>query len=178
MKSTFYRKILDETTLEVDDSPEGSIEKLRQLQGVCRATCFDGEPIEFLCTQKRKISVTSTATKRGIKIKYNRSTYVLGEVTVENNKTVLKIYTVYDRFRYFVRLFCIGLSAVVGIFALLSAQPVVSVIGLLAAVVLLISLCVSACVSATSEKQTMQTDFEIMKAEVANRVQSIADWEK
>lgn len=171
MKSTFYRKILDETVLEAGDTPERTIEKLRQQQGVCRTADFDGDPIEFFCSKKGKISVSNIARKRP---EYDRSTYVLGEVTVENDKTVVKIYTVYDRLNYFVRLLCLGLSVVAGVLALLFAEGAVSVIGLLIAIVFSISLCVSS----FNEKQTMHTDFEIMKAEIANRVQAVADWEK
>ena len=100
MKSTLFTKIIDKTTYEVCGTREDVIDKLRQLQGVCRETISDDREIKFYCSEKGDIWISNPPKKH---IENEHSTKLFGKVVSENNKTYIKIYVTYDKLINFLK---------------------------------------------------------------------------
>ena len=64
MKSTIFAKIIDETTIEVQESFDVTVERLMQQQGICRVTDSYGRDLEFLCDKKGRVRVCHYSLRR------------------------------------------------------------------------------------------------------------------
>lgn len=99
-------KIIDEITIEVDESYQETISKLRQQNGKCSVTDSNQQNLMFYCSKKGKMGIVNADYfgRRHVYIDRfclnelrARTYYVMGKVLNENNKTVVKIYSVYSR---------------------------------------------------------------------------------
>lgn len=89
-----YGKVLDETVIEVNDTVKGTIEKFRQMCGNSYEQDCNEVTLEFSCSKKGIITVSNPASRHD----FGRSVFVVGEVAKHNEKTVVKMYSIYSRF--------------------------------------------------------------------------------
>lgn len=97
MKSNIFRQRFDEVTIEVEDSYQGTIDKLRGQMGVCSELDGENDPLLFTCSKKGKLRVDNYYYGPKNSSRF-RSYYVDGKVLEENGKTVVKIYSVHSNF--------------------------------------------------------------------------------
>ena len=89
MKSSFLNKILDETVLYVDDTVEGTIEKLQAQSGVCYTQDSSKQNIRFVCEDNGKFYIENAVSQRSDS--YYRTFYISGTVVEDDGKTAVKI---------------------------------------------------------------------------------------
>lgn len=176
MKSNLFVKVLDETTLELDESLKTTIGRLMAQSGKCRETDKEGDSLFFDCTEKGRLIVKP--------IGYGRSAhsdpiyFVRGEVFEENGKTKVSIYTVHDRtavfFRWIEILLCV--LAIVAHFLVLSIAEVPFEKQFLVLPTILIGTIVFLLYRIKNEKTYMPHNIDIMKNEIIKRVEAVKRW--
>ena len=174
MKSTFFNEILDETTIQVNDSYQDTINKLRLQNGLCRKTNFDEEKLRFKCSKKGKIIVDNNSLLSYIGgYKY----YAAGEVLVEDGKTVVKVYSINARYRViFHSLIAVLLTLLfIASFSLFILNR--SILRLLKTLCVFIFAAVDIW-GVISEVRRIGVNLDLMKDEIIKRVEAINHWEK
>ncbi len=177
MKSTFLTEIIDEVTIEVDGSYSETINKLRLQTGVCYVTDSNNTELLFKCSKKGEMSIENNVGKKNLL--NGRAYYVIGKVLVENDKTIVKVYSIYSRFDLLSRFFAVAVYLITSllyfIIKLKSGNPIsdknIFFALALGAFIAVISL------SSTKEIHNNTSDLEIMKNEIIKRVEAIKRWE-
>lgn len=180
MKSTIFTKVIDKTTLEVNESFKDTIDKLRAQQGVCRETDTEGNKLEFSCSKRGKLMVSNTreygSSSRSAN---NRMYYVYGKVIRDDEKTKVAIYTVHDRTVIYSRYFSIIFDFLYLIFTVimlfLYKAAIKEIILMFLAVVTLSIFPIV--FSSRLEQKYKEKDIEIMKNEIIKRVEAIKRWD-
>ena len=100
MKSTIFREILNEEFIEVNKSIHETIQCLYEQSGACYISKIDGIKMFFHCSKKGKISMESSFYRReGLFPIYS----VYGNVVSKNNKTYVRIFSVYKKSNVWIR---------------------------------------------------------------------------
>lgn len=177
MKSTYFTKIIDETTIEVDDSRQGTIDKLRQQNGVCYSTDGNQTELRFNCSKRGKISIDNNLSGRSID--GCRFYYVVGEVLSEKNKTVVKIYSIYRKDEWIFRILAILIYLVtIMLYFLIKLKSGSTISAADIFGVLLLGVIMTIFVfSSTKELEHRDTDLALMRDEVVKRVEAIKRWD-
>ena len=175
MKSTFFNEILVETTMQVNDSYQGAINKLRLQNGRCSNRGKNGEFFRFKCSVKGKMTIDNDVP---VIFVGGSKYYAAGEVLVEDKKTVVRVYSAHNRLRLAVRIFITFLFALL-LIAGIQTYPftnslLVAVLKILCIAVMLV--CDIVMIVKEGRKKT--TDLELMKDEIIKRVEAINHWEK
>ncbi len=178
MKSTIFKKIIDETTIEVNESFDVTVARLRQQQGMCRETDSLGIDLEFQCDKKGKLCICHFSRHRK-KREFNRIYCVSGEVVTENNKTKVKIYTIHNKYYLamsvifaiieFVLVLLYILSISFSIYEPSKKDILIAILGIFAVVYPLHR--------DSIERRNKDIDLEIMKNEIVKRVTAIDKWD-
>lgn len=186
MKSNIFKDVLEEITLEVNENKEETIAKLRLQMGFCSSQDSDDDQLFFWCTKKGKLGFFTQPTRESSPLPYfyyynmdSRIYSVRGKVLSENGKTVVKLYSVYNRLNSALRLIDLVTTFLVLalVFVIKGFTRVESPPGdLLKLVGALILAGVSTFIF-TSEKRNKYSDLELMKQEVINRVKAVDRWD-
>lgn len=175
MKSTIFTRIVDEGTIEVNDTLPGTIDKFRKMQGYCRETDSHDNGIGFQCNKKGKFWVGNIPTHSVYADNGDSRTRVRGQVMTENGKTVVKIYTVYQSHTKTAALIC---NVLIGL--LLCILFVILNVAFLSIVV--IPLCLLSFLYEIyyidKYKTYIDDDANILKNEVLNRIEAIHHWDE
>lgn len=111
MKSNWFRKVLKEEIVEIDDTVPGVIEKLRSLNSFATERDSNNELFQFICNKKGVFSIAHCFDCDKHKCQsahqWDREFYISGRVFSENGKTYIKYQHVNNKL--------IGLSVVLGI---------------------------------------------------------------
>ena len=92
MKVRRCERIIDTETIEIKaDLPE-TIERLMQMNGVCRESDSTERQLEFYCDKKGKILVTAPVGRSSLS--FSRSSYVRAEVLSRGGKTYIDMCSV------------------------------------------------------------------------------------
>lgn len=176
----FYKgqQILEETVVYSPDTFSGTVEKLQAQSGVCYVTDSGKTSLEFSCTDKGDIFITNNVSRKSDY--YHREYYVRGEVTEENGRTAVKIYSVREKANVAYRYFSIILDAVfLAVYFIIKAvikAPLSYVDMAVVAVAVLFSVALGR--STANESSNGPADLEIMKNEVIKRVEAIKRWDE
>ncbi len=179
MKFPGFYDILDETVIELKTDFETTMERLQSLQGVCRNTDGEQNPLMFTCDKKGRLRVDNVPSRYSSNDRLN---FVVGEVVEENGKTVAKICSVHDRSTKKVRNVIWTVYALVfvafvlfGVSALKQgAHMTPKDIG---AVVAFLALLAIIPFRTAREAKNQPADLETMKTEVINRVRAVDRWD-
>lgn len=176
IKSGLFTKVEFEKKLYSEESVKDTIWKLSQQNGFCRETDSNSEALEFFCTEKGYIWVDEPAPSRG---RWQSRIYsVRGQVEEENGKTVVNIYSVYNKsekpFRY------IAIAIYLLIILIYIALAVIFKIPLTVKdflTMLLAGFFVFWLAFSTSKEKGSKTkDIDIMVNEIVKRVEAIKRW--
>ncbi len=171
-----FRKVIDETTMEVNDSYRGTIDKLVLQRGKCSVIDCNQVPLRFDCSEKGDIKVWNHRRQRSDRY---RIYYVVGKVLSENNKTVVKICSIESR----AMMFSFAVSIALTVIMLVLSLVVILSFGLKTAalaVVAVVALCVADIIIALSyfnQIKNKDADLALMKNEVVKRVKAIEHWD-
>lgn len=197
MKFDFLREVIYEDTFEVDDTVEGTINKLRQQSGFCRERDARKNHLRFDCSKDGKIKVGNMLgayknnTLLRIKNFYGKRRYIMrGEVLQENGTTKVKTYYCRRKYQLLLRFTLYAFEFVITpiIFALLlfwiffpeitRNEFTVGVFVIMCAYILLVNVFILSFLLKyrKSEEQNKELDYKIMKNEILKRVEAIKRW--
>ena len=154
---------------EIFTTKEDAIDKLSQLQGVCRETLTSENRVKFYCTKKGKIGTTNPYTRSVTGI---NSTNLYGQIIEENDKTYVTYYTSFSKLNYILKIFSIMMDIVVGIFAIILGGTYSLVVLLFCLIFLIAELFVY-----SKENDNAFKDSEILINELEERVNAVNRWD-
>ena len=177
MKNSIFRHILNEEYIEVNKSVSETIQCLREQNGLCRSSTNNDITVYFECSERGKIHVDSSFGRdidfRGILQLY----YVRGEVVSINDKTYVKITSIYKKSD-------IWLRSLLLVFAALLFPLLVYIKGAFIIPAILISFAIFLILSfytvntTIKRKQQGLNIVKTMEDELKRRVQNIARWDE
>ena len=178
MKPRRGERVIDTETIEIKaDLPE-TIERLMQMNGVCRESDSTERPLEFYCDKKGKILVTAPDGRSSLSIP--RSSYVRAEAVSRSGKTYIDMCAVEQKGGF--------VSSVV--FAIIQTLLVIAFLvfyiisgnlpfgkGFFIRLLLVLFTCIMFR-DLFKEKNNITPDLEKMKNEVRNRANAVSNWDK
>ena len=180
MKPRHGERVIDTETIETSaDLPE-TIERLMQMNGVCRESDSTERPLEFYCDKKGKIFVTAPSGRSSLS--FSRSSYVRAEVLSRGGKTYIDMSAVEKKggfvssliFAILQTLLIIVLSVLYVIFDTPTFKKELLIIVLIIDIVFIFILFKNL----LKEKNNITPDLEKMKNEVRNRANAVSNWDK
>ncbi len=168
-------KKIAEGKFEIFTTRADAIDKLMQLQGLCREEINGYQRIEFYCTKKGEITATNPPSKH---IEHTYSTALYGEVIEQDGKTYVEYYTVYSRYNNALKIISLVMLTVMSVFAIASA--VVDSTGKAPYIIFLLccAFYVFQLINTLKEKKNAPRDSEIMVEELKKRVEAVNLWDK
>lgn len=170
-----FGKILEEVTVESSVSLDETIAKLREQQGPCSDENSFGVRKWFSCTKKGVIRFTNSSGEYGYSLYF-----VEGRVVKQNEKTLVKIYSMKSRVEKVDRWISIILGIAFIIFGTIQAIKEQSLFTIETGGLLLLwifSIATTVHNTRHSEKNK-EFDLEVMKNEVIERVEAIKRWDE
>ena len=93
MKIRRCERVLRETTVELSVDLPTALDRLQQLQGICRDTDSDQQVLHFICSDKGLLWIVDASRRSSV----YRSYIVRGEVYVQDGVTKATVYELHDR---------------------------------------------------------------------------------
>lgn len=179
MKSTIFTKIIEQSELEIKTDCKTAIERLKAQQGICRETDSRQVTLEFLCHDDGRICVCNYSRHKPRRDP-NRLYSVIGQVTEENGKTKIKIYSLFNRTNYILSAVAALLYLLVVAFYFITAYKAGIVPGTKDLYRLIFSVLAIFLYPLVYQKQERDkaNDLYIMKQEIIKRVNAIDKWDK
>ena len=181
MKFPKYYTVLDETVIELETDFETTVERLQQLQGICRETDGEQRPLQFTCTKDGEMRVDNVPSRYSASA--DRLNFVVGEVVEEDGKTRIKFYSIHDRSTKKLRNVVWTVYALVfAVFVLFGAAALMQGarvtpkdVGTAVGFLVLLAMIQF---STARETKNQPADLEKMKAEMVNRVNAVDRWDE
>lgn len=179
MKNTIFTKIIEQSELEVKADFKTTIERLKDQQGICRETDSRQVTLEFFCHDDGRICICNYSRRRQRR-DTNRLYSVIGQVVTEEEKTKVKIYSIFNRINYFLSAVAAVLYLVMFALYFIIAYKAGIVPGTKDLYLLILSVFAILLypLSFRKEKRTKEADLYIMKNEIIKRVNAIDKWDK
>ncbi len=179
MKNTIFTKIIEQSELEIKTDCKTAIERLKAQQGICRETDSRQVTLEFLCHDDGRICVCNYSRNKPRRDP-NRLYSVIGQVTEENGKTKVKIYSLFNRTNYILSAVAAILYMVVFALYFVTAYKAGIVPGTKDLYLLIFSVFAILLYPLRFRKQERDkaNDLYIMKQEIIKRVNAIDKWDK
>lgn len=185
MKSTIFRKVLNEEYIEINKSVPETIRALCEISGVSRETFPEDTGILFNCSKKGKIKV-SIYRRNMPKYRFREMGdnmyplyYVYGRVISKENKTYIKTNSVFKKSEIYTEIFWSILALLffpIYILFMLGTEPIKIPI-ILVSLVLGFFLSINSYSSIPLRKSRGLTMLPHMENEVKKRVEIIEQWE-
>lgn len=156
---------------EVFTTKSDAIDKLMQMQGICRETNSADNLIEFSCMKNGKIIVTNPATR---KMGTMNSTNLYGEVIEQDNKTYITFYTAYSKSNSILKMFFFAIDIIICVVAVINIEKMSSLYLLLFCTAFF----VFELISSIKEKGNSNNDSDILIRELKNRIDAVNNWDK
>ena len=184
IKSTIFTKVLSEEYIEVNKSLPATISALREISGASRETFPEDTVITLHCSKKGKIKVSifrKNVTKYQVRERGDNLYplyYVYGKVISKDNKTYIKMNSVFKRSDIFIEVFgsLIGVLLMV-LYALLLATTPIKLVVLLFSVLVSVLLSLGYFDAFPLRKSRGYMMLPHMERELKNRVKIIEQWE-
>lgn len=176
MKSTFFKEYFDEVVLEVNDTYQGTINKLRAQQGICSEEAGDGDKLIFQCTKKGKFWIDANLDGRYESMSDYRPYYVEGRVLEKDGKTIVEICSVFDKSNLFYQYFKLAtwvISLVAGIILGIAGEMFFST-----STIILFALSAALLISYLfGGSEYRSSDLNLMREQAIRRVEAIERWD-
>ena len=179
MKSTIFRKVINEEYIEVNKSVFETIKCLCEQSGESYNETPDGMNIHFECLKNGKCYVRCGSNEgRSTKSMYQMY-YVYGEVVSKDDKTYVKILSVYEKADFLMRIISSVLAflflPVYLIYQLIKGQFFLP--ATLAGFAVLIVLAIDLIRSTSIRKNNHKEIIEILENEIKKRIKNIERWD-
>ena len=175
MKPRRGERIIDTETIEIKaDLPE-TIERLMQMNGVCRESDSTERPLEFYGNKKGKIFVTAPVGRSSLSIP--RSSYVRAEAVSRGGKTYIDMCSVEQKGGFVSSV----AFAILQILLMIAVSVLYSIFKKEILIIVLLIDALFACImfrDLFKEKNNITPDLEKMKNEVRNRANAVSKWDK
>lgn len=173
MKSTIFREVLNEEFIEINKNIHEAIQCLYEQSGVCYISKIDGMKMFFHCSKKGKISMESSFYRReGLFPIYS----VYGSVVSKNNKTYVRIFSVYKKSNVWIR--SILLFLLIPIFILMIYLDKVLYFPAILISLMVIIIGIIDFIKTTSIRKSRGFEIvKIMENEIKKRVENIERWD-
>lgn len=168
-------KKITQGKLEIFTSKADAINKLIQLQGVCKDIENSNNcPIEFYCNKNGKITVESQRSRHNPQ-KAQMFTKLYGEIAEQNDKTYINYYTAFNYISVFARIsFFIIAIIVLSIFMIFVSDKIKALIAIIVCVVGL----VFQLISIEKEKKNLSENSDTLIEVLENKVNIVNNWDK
>ena len=184
MKSTIFRKVLNEEYIEVNKSVTATISALCEISGPGRETFLEDTVITLHCSKKGKIKVSifrKNVAKYQVRERGDNLYplyYVYGKVLSKDNKTYIKMNSVFKRSDIFIEVFgsLIGVLLMV-LYALLLATTPIKLVVLLFSVLVSVLLSLGYFDAFPLRKSRGYMMLPYMEEDLKNHVKIIERWD-
>ncbi|MBO4732977.1 MAG: hypothetical protein J5662_00730 [Clostridia bacterium] len=176
MKSSIFKEVINEEYIEVNRSVADTIRCLCEQSGGCHSETPDGLKLYFDCTKKGKMYVTSGAGGKSIRSTYQLY-YVYGNVISKDNKTYVKITSVYSRSDIWLRMIFTALAIPLFILAVY-IKGVYNIYAFLASAAVFVIGTADLCRSTYIRKKQKTEIVALMENEIKRRVKNIEKWDE
>ncbi len=181
MKSNWFRKVLKEEIVEIDDTVPGVIEKLRSLNSIATERDSNDELFQFICNKKGVFSIAHCFY--GDKYKYqsahqwDREFYISGRVFSKNGKTYIKYQHVQNKIIGFAFIFgMIYELLLLGFYIVLNEVFEIRDIRIWPMALLLIPLEAAAIVRVKNQREFKDVDLYKMEKDMQSRITADKRW--
>ena len=165
-------KKISQGKYEIFTTKDDAINKLMQVQGICRQNINDEEPIQFYCSKKGKIAISSPqGRRRGSPV---NATNLHAEVIEQDNKTYVTFYTGFHRIIHALNIITTLIYVFTAIFAVVIQN---NILLLLMATLYLASLVFELSVTEKGKRNSPK-DSEILIKELEKRIDAVNNWDK
>ena len=180
MKSTIFREVINEELIEVNKSALETIQYLREQSIVSHISKPDNIRVYFKCSKKGKISVVSGFGPHRDLSGFCYIYYVYGSVISKDNKTYVKITSVYKKSDIWLRsLLLVLLILIAPILLLLKTYIEVTffVPALIASFIVFFIGIIDFIKTTSFRKRDGLVIVTLMENEIKKRVQNIEHWD-
>ena len=182
MKTTIFRKILNEELIEVNKSVAETIQFLCKLSTPSKQALPNDTGIYFDCSKKGKITVNYSVNTSSFRNPENMYPLyeVHGRVLSKDNKTYIKISTVYNKYNLFLQCFFKILGVLMLPLYILSRIPLEKFNLPFFIILTIITICIFLTFYTPISQQRSRglTLLPLMEKEIKKRVETIEQWEK
>lgn len=168
-------KKINQGEFEVFTTKTDAIDKLMQLQGVCKdIKNSNNYIIEFCCNKNGKITVESQWSRHNPQ-KAKVLTKLYGEVIEQANKTYINYYTSFSNMSVFARLSCFIIAIIIlSIFMVFVTDKIKALIAIIVCIIGL----VFQLISIGKERQNLTENSNILVEVLKNKVNIVNNWDK
>ena len=160
---------------EVFTTKADAIDKLMQMQGICREQISGENAIQFYCLKNGKITITNPPTRR---VENDNSTILFGRVIEKDGKTYVTYYTAFSKSNNVTKLIFLLMdflmAAISIVFVVLSKTQMYYLLIL----ILALPLFSFKFFAGTKEEKNSKIDSEILIKELEKRVEAVNYWDK
>ena len=160
---------------EVFTTKADAIDKLMQMQGICREEISGENAIQFYCLKNGKITITNPPTRH---VENDNSTILFGRVIEKDGKTYVTYYTAFSKSNNVTKLIFLLMdflmAAISIVFVVLSKTQMYY----LPILILALPLFSFKFFAGTKEEKNSKTDSEILIKELEKRVEAVNYWDK
>lgn len=152
-----------------------AIDKLMQMQGVCREEISGENAIQFYCLKNGKITIINPPTRR---VENDNSTILFGRVIEKDGKTYVTYYTAFSKSNNVTKLIFLlidFLMAAISIVFIVFSKTQMYYLPIL---ILALPLFSFKFFVGTKEEKNSKTDSEILIKELEKRVEAVNYWDK
>lgn len=168
-------KKLSQGMYEIFTTKADAIDKLMQMQGICREEISGENLIEFYCQKNGKIVITNPPTRR---VENDNSTNLFAEIIEQNGKTYVSYYTTYSKSSNIFKLIFLAIYLFMAVFAIaltIIGKEKTFYLPILALALVFFGIKLFA---GTKEEKNSPKDSEILIKELKKRVEAVNLWEK
>ncbi|MBO5211470.1 MAG: hypothetical protein J6B80_06025 [Clostridia bacterium] len=152
-----------------------AIDKLMQMQGVCREEISGENAIQFYCLKNGKITIINPPTRR---VENDNSTILFGRVIEKDGKTYVTYYTAFSKSNNVTKLIFLLMDFLMAAISIVYVVLSKTQMYYLPILILALPLFSFKFFVGTKEEKNSKTDSEILIKELEKRVEAVNYWDK
>ena len=175
MKIRRCERVLQETTVELSVDLPTALDRLQQLQGICRDTDSDQQVLHFICSDKGLLWIVDASRRSSV----YRSYIVRGEVYVQDGVTKATVYELHDRSSKYYNIILLVISLLVYaamLFFYLDYSALISAYNLLLLAMPTIML-VATVLRMRKLEKNKESDLIVQRNELLRRLEAVERWD-
>ena len=160
---------------EVFTTKADAIDKLMQMQGICREEISGENAIQFYCLKNGKITITNPPTRR---VENDNSTILFGRVIEKDGKTYVTYYTAFSKSNNVTKLIFLLMDFLMVAISIVFIVFSKTQMYYLPILILALPLFCFKFFVGTKEEKNSKIDSEILIKELEKRVEAVNFWDK
>lgn len=168
-------KKISQGEFEVFTTKADAIDKLIQMQGICREEISGENAIQFYCLKNGKITITNPPTRR---VENDNSTILFGRVIEKDGKTYVTYYTAFSKSNNVTKLIFLLMDFLMAAISIVYVVLSKTQMYYLPILILALPLFCFKFFVGTKEEKNSKTDSEILIKGLEKRVEAVNYWDK